>query len=228
VLADSSGRIATDQCNLRCSYCMPAEGLDWLPGLERPGTPCLPCSLRGSSDVIATSGEETWDRGSVFRRCGLGAMRWRICRPPMCRASSPRSSDATRRDAAPGRLVSATTPRRIHATPRAALNAAVRAGLMSSRAVLAGSGHRRVGRPPRDGGQPMTLRRPGQDAVLSARTSPWSARSWIDALAAGDQALHVLTTEAKVPHGRILHDLLPESDAGQPHRSPPIGSPSVS
>jgi GTP 3',8-cyclase len=38
VLADSFGRIATDlrvsvtdRCNLRCSYCMPAEGLDWLP-----------------------------------------------------------------------------------------------------------------------------------------------------------------------------------------------------
>ena len=28
----------TDRCNLRCSYCMPAEGLDWLPGeqLLRP------------------------------------------------------------------------------------------------------------------------------------------------------------------------------------------------
>ena len=38
LLADSFGRIATDlrvsltdRCNLRCSYCMPAEGLDWLP-----------------------------------------------------------------------------------------------------------------------------------------------------------------------------------------------------
>jgi cyclic pyranopterin phosphate synthase len=38
VLADSYGRIATDlrvsltdRCNLRCSYCMPPEGLDWLP-----------------------------------------------------------------------------------------------------------------------------------------------------------------------------------------------------
>jgi cyclic pyranopterin phosphate synthase len=38
VLADSFGRIATDlrvsvtdRCNLRCSYCMPPEGLDWLP-----------------------------------------------------------------------------------------------------------------------------------------------------------------------------------------------------
>jgi cyclic pyranopterin phosphate synthase len=39
VLTDSFGRIATDlrvsvtdRRNLRCSYCMPAEGLDWLPG----------------------------------------------------------------------------------------------------------------------------------------------------------------------------------------------------
>jgi cyclic pyranopterin phosphate synthase len=38
MLADSFGRIATDlrvsltdRCNLRCTYCMPPEGLDWLP-----------------------------------------------------------------------------------------------------------------------------------------------------------------------------------------------------
>ncbi|HET8718086.1 MAG TPA: GTP 3',8-cyclase MoaA [Nocardioidaceae bacterium] len=37
-LVDTFGRVATDlrvsltdRCNLRCSYCMPAEGLDWLP-----------------------------------------------------------------------------------------------------------------------------------------------------------------------------------------------------
>ncbi|RNL65848.1 GTP 3',8-cyclase MoaA [Nocardioides marmoriginsengisoli] len=40
-LADRHGRIATDlrvsltdRCNLRCSYCMPAEGLNWLPHEE--------------------------------------------------------------------------------------------------------------------------------------------------------------------------------------------------
>jgi cyclic pyranopterin phosphate synthase len=40
-LLDTFGRAATDlrvsltdRCNLRCSYCMPAEGLDWLPGVE--------------------------------------------------------------------------------------------------------------------------------------------------------------------------------------------------
>jgi cyclic pyranopterin phosphate synthase len=40
-LLDTHGRRAvdlrvslTDKCNLRCTYCMPAEGLDWLPGQE--------------------------------------------------------------------------------------------------------------------------------------------------------------------------------------------------
>src|SRR3981189_3436512 len=37
----------------------------------------------------------------------------------------------------------------------------------------------------------------------------------INTLAAGNQTLHVLTTEAKVPHGRIHYDMLPGSDAGQ-------------
>ena len=40
-LLDTFGRAArdlrvslTDRCNLRCTYCMPAEGLDWLPGRD--------------------------------------------------------------------------------------------------------------------------------------------------------------------------------------------------
>ncbi|MET0693318.1 MAG: GTP 3',8-cyclase MoaA [Propionibacteriaceae bacterium] len=40
-LEDTFGRVATDlrvsltdRCNLRCTYCMPAEGLDWMPGDE--------------------------------------------------------------------------------------------------------------------------------------------------------------------------------------------------
>ena len=39
MLLDTFGRVATDlrvsltdKCNLRCSYCMPPEGLEWLPG----------------------------------------------------------------------------------------------------------------------------------------------------------------------------------------------------
>jgi len=42
MLADSFGRIATDlrvsltdRCNLRCAYCMPPEGLDWLPAPDQ-------------------------------------------------------------------------------------------------------------------------------------------------------------------------------------------------
>ncbi|MGH8970148.1 MAG: GTP 3',8-cyclase MoaA [Actinomycetes bacterium] len=41
MLLDTFGRVATDlrvsltdRCNLRCAYCMPPEGLDWLPGPE--------------------------------------------------------------------------------------------------------------------------------------------------------------------------------------------------
>ncbi|MCA1656275.1 MAG: GTP 3',8-cyclase MoaA, partial [Actinobacteria bacterium] len=40
-LLDTFGRTATDmrvsltdKCNLRCTYCMPAEGLPWLPSGE--------------------------------------------------------------------------------------------------------------------------------------------------------------------------------------------------
>ncbi len=41
-LVDRFGRVATDlrisltdRCNLRCTYCMPAEGLDWMPRAEQ-------------------------------------------------------------------------------------------------------------------------------------------------------------------------------------------------
>src|SRR4051794_41834352 len=41
MLTDRYGRVATslrvsltDRCNLRCTYCMPPEGLDWLPKTE--------------------------------------------------------------------------------------------------------------------------------------------------------------------------------------------------
>ena len=42
MLSDAFGRVATDlrvsltdRCNLRCAYCMPPEGLDWLPAPEQ-------------------------------------------------------------------------------------------------------------------------------------------------------------------------------------------------
>jgi cyclic pyranopterin phosphate synthase len=82
LLADLYGRIATDlrisltdRCNLRCAYCMPPEGLDWLPsptlltddevvrlariGVERLGiteiryTGGEPLLRRGLADIVA-------------------------------------------------------------------------------------------------------------------------------------------------------------------------------
>jgi cyclic pyranopterin phosphate synthase len=77
-LVDRYGRVATDlrvsltdRCNLRCSYCMPAEGLDWLPGddvltdaevvrLIRVGVEQL-----GIREVRFTGGEPLVRRGIV-------------------------------------------------------------------------------------------------------------------------------------------------------------------
>ncbi|MBO0775894.1 MAG: GTP 3',8-cyclase MoaA [Actinobacteria bacterium] len=76
MLADSYGRVATDlrvsltdRCNLRCSYCMPPEGLDWLPSpdlltddevvrLVRIGVEQL-----GITEVRYTGGEPLLRRG---------------------------------------------------------------------------------------------------------------------------------------------------------------------
>ena len=83
-LADRHGRVATDlrvsltdRCNLRCSYCMPAEGLDWLPDdsvltddevvrLVRIGI-----ELLGVREVRFTGGEPLVRRGlvDIVRRC---------------------------------------------------------------------------------------------------------------------------------------------------------------
>ncbi|MFF5989796.1 GTP 3',8-cyclase MoaA [Prauserella flavalba] len=69
-LIDTFGRVATDlrvsltdKCNLRCTYCMPAEGLDWMPGeqlltddelLRLMG---IAVSLLGVTDIRLTGGE---------------------------------------------------------------------------------------------------------------------------------------------------------------------------
>ena len=76
MLTDSYGRVATDlrvsltdRCNLRCEYCMPAEGLDWLPRptllsddevvrLVRVGV-----ELLGITEVRFTGGEPLLRRG---------------------------------------------------------------------------------------------------------------------------------------------------------------------
>jgi cyclic pyranopterin phosphate synthase len=76
LLADAYGRVATDlrvsltdRCNLRCSYCMPPDGLDWLPNpalltddevirLVRIGVERL-----GITEVRYTGGEPLLRRG---------------------------------------------------------------------------------------------------------------------------------------------------------------------
>jgi len=77
-LADRHGRIATDlrvsltdRCNLRCSYCMPAEGLDWLakPTLltddEIIRLIRIAATMLGVTDVRFTGGEPLLRRGLV-------------------------------------------------------------------------------------------------------------------------------------------------------------------
>jgi GTP 3',8-cyclase len=76
VLTDSFGRTArdlrvslTDRCNLRCSYCMPAEGLDWLPGPdlltddELLRLVALAVTRLGITEVRFTGGEPLLRRG---------------------------------------------------------------------------------------------------------------------------------------------------------------------
>jgi len=77
-LADRFGRVATDlrvsltdRCNLRCSYCMPAEGLDWLPDdtvlTDDEVVRLIDISVRmlGIREVRFTGGEPLVRRGLV-------------------------------------------------------------------------------------------------------------------------------------------------------------------
>ena len=93
-LVDTFGRVArdlrvslTDRCNLRCSYCMPPEGLDWLPteetltdaevvrlvriGVERLGirqvrfTGGEPLLRRGLEGIIAECSQLRTDEGQA-------------------------------------------------------------------------------------------------------------------------------------------------------------------
>lgn len=92
LLQDRHGRVArdvrvslTDRCNLRCTYCMPAEGLEWAPtdellsddemvrllriGVERLGirevrfTGGEPLLRRGLVDLVRRTGELRTDEG---------------------------------------------------------------------------------------------------------------------------------------------------------------------
>ena len=78
MLADSFGRIATDlrvsltdRCNLRCAYCMPPEGLDWLPQADQLTDDevvrliRIGVELLGIREVRFTGGEPLLRRGLV-------------------------------------------------------------------------------------------------------------------------------------------------------------------
>jgi len=78
MLADSFGRIATDlrvsltdRCNLRCAYCMPPEGLDWLPAPDQLTDDEVVRLIRigverlGIREVRFTGGEPLLRRGLV-------------------------------------------------------------------------------------------------------------------------------------------------------------------
>jgi GTP 3',8-cyclase len=86
VLVDTFGRVATDlrvsltdKCNLRCSYCMPPEGLEWLPGPELLTDDELvrlvgiAVSL-GVTEVRFTGGEPLLRRGLVSLVERVGAL----------------------------------------------------------------------------------------------------------------------------------------------------------
>ena len=76
LLADSFGRLATDlrisltdRCNLRCTYCMPAEGMTWLPRaeLQSPYGP-LDSWPGGASRVSAEATEQHATTARPIRR----------------------------------------------------------------------------------------------------------------------------------------------------------------
>ena len=99
-LLDTYGRIATDlrvsltdRCNLRCTYCMPAEGLDWMPGEQLLDLGELIRLLRiavtrlGVTSVRFTGGEPLV-RQAARRRRGRDR---RAAAPPRNRADHQRN-----------------------------------------------------------------------------------------------------------------------------------------
>ena len=87
-LADAHGRVArdlrmslTDRCNLRCTYCMPADGLAWLPtpevltDAEVVRLVGVAVGLLGVRKVRFTGGEPLLRRGLAGIIAGAAAMR---------------------------------------------------------------------------------------------------------------------------------------------------------
>jgi cyclic pyranopterin phosphate synthase len=88
LLVDRFGRVATDlrvsltdKCNLRCTYCMPADGLDWLPGAAVLDDAELIRLIRiavqslGVTDIRFTGGEPMLRRGLAEIVAAAAALR---------------------------------------------------------------------------------------------------------------------------------------------------------
>src|SRR6202453_4816265 len=88
MLPDSFGRVATDlrvsltdRCNLRCAYCMPPEGLDWLPSPDQLTDDevvrlvTVGVDLLGVREVGFTGGEPLLLRGLVVIVARTAALR---------------------------------------------------------------------------------------------------------------------------------------------------------
>ncbi|MFL6143151.1 MAG: GTP 3',8-cyclase MoaA [Labedaea sp.] len=87
-LIDRFGRVATDlrvsltdRCNLRCTYCMPADGLDWLPkatvltNAELGRLIDIAVTRLGITDVRFTGGEPLLRKGLAELIDGVAALR---------------------------------------------------------------------------------------------------------------------------------------------------------
>lgn len=94
-LIDRFGRVATDlrvsltdRCNLRCVYCMPAEGLDWIPGEdvltddEMIRLITIGITRLGISDVRFTGGEPLLRKGLERIVAATSALRTSAGRAP--------------------------------------------------------------------------------------------------------------------------------------------------
>ncbi|MCW2946072.1 MAG: molybdenum cofactor biosynthesis protein [Actinoallomurus sp.] len=88
MLVDGFGRVATDlrvsltdRCNLRCTYCMPVEGLDWLPKPELltdeevARLVAIGVERLGITEVRFTGGEPLLRRNLVGIVAGAAALR---------------------------------------------------------------------------------------------------------------------------------------------------------
>jgi len=87
MLVDTFGRVATDlrvsltdRCNLRCSYCMPPEGLEWLPSPDMLTDDEVVRLVRvavaeGVTEVRFTGGEPLLRRGLVWIVQQVAALR---------------------------------------------------------------------------------------------------------------------------------------------------------